>query len=1406
MSTIKSPLWQKVTSNALLAILLTQLSFPVYASVKTSVALEDIQSAITYSARYELMESVDEYLYRGALEKNELGVFDGFGHFFELLSSDRPELIPGYQPESEQGIELTSLPPRFGSPYVERGVIRQQMQQILNKSWLSKPGYSSYNEQTKKLYENAAAFAKQNNYQLGQRLTQAQISTLTIDIVWPEIREINGQSYLVPFLYLTPATIEEQQLLESTFVADSAEINTQTFVIDGGRVEFKHKALIDVEQDFINTRGHVSGQEFTIRTGRELQNLSGTITGDDVTLIANKLTNNTLVTRLDYGHGFSETFNQIGSISALGSLNLSSATDVVSHGGEFSSQGEMKIRANGNIILVPQARKDQRAESGQRWSDSESSLVNLQTNLSAVDTLSLIAGGQVFIQGAEIESQGLLQILAGHGITLKSAADLKSFDRKFEAESGGIFGTKESEAESGTEAKIVRTLLKAGQSMLLSTVHGNVLLEAVTVDNKGMSNIIAENGSIDFELAKLLESYSYSSSSEGTLAYRHKGHGYQREVAYYSEFVNSGGLFLDASTGIRIQVASGSKDLDQTLAELAQSPDLAWMQEIRNNPEYSDIDWESVELVMKEWDYDQSGLSPAAMAILAIAMAVAMGPGGLAIAGPGAGATITISNVALAAAVNAGFGALVVQTSSSLLANGFDVNQTMKHLASKQTLTSLATSMVTAGVLSGLDIPMFGGENGAQLSLSDVVDAAVGAGNELAAQAIMQVINSTVTTGISALANGHSLDEFGDAFVQSLAMSAVMRIGKELANDIGEAASTADGKTPDIDTATQYIAHAALGCGLGTAISGINGGNSDANRTGCASGAAGGVIGEYVAQTYLEDITELETDTKAVSEKLIEHIQSQGATDLSPEALKAELLSLQARGADISRLMAGVTVFAFGGNVDIAISTAGNAAENNALHLILVLLASEQSMVLLSSIMVAYTAKEFVMSVPETFEKGSKLYRMYTSGNKAEKEAAKQEMLALALQFGFETAVSITIGGVATAVTKQVLKEQASVDEIADYLAHRFSMQGDQVASDVFRQVSNNIKFKRDQYDFYQEKGGSENYDTWSTKFDEETYQALKTGKISLDDIRSDGLPDMGDYFRYVQKNGDTSISKERYVQQREKGFTIVGQGYWQRIDKRQANIPDDPKYHINKRDIDLGIDAQKDMADFIQREVKLPPNGEMFSVERAITLRKEKYDLAQRLKRKNFAQNRDQVLALDAEVRNLGNALGVARFEHNIRSEFVSVRPLAFEVPGRGEQGQLDGLYEVVDKFGVKKLISGESKASIGKPHYGTRQVGTNEQGNIIDAKQGSDEYHKAIWGNMQKKYDSAMESNKYDLDSSYRNQTEQLGETLDLLEDYKASGTGSYIEYRGAELIFNKDGSIKRTNNIKFEVSASL
>ncbi|ENM3861829.1 DUF637 domain-containing protein, partial [Vibrio cholerae] len=1012
----------------------------------------------------------------------------------------------------------------------------------------------------------------------------------------------------------------------------------------------------------------------------------------------------------------------------------------------------------------------------------------LQTNLSAIDTLKLIAGGQIHIEGAQLESQGLIELLAGYGITLKSAADLRSFEKRFQASSGGVFGTKESKAESKTEAEIVRTLLKAGQSMLLSTKQGDILLEAVTIDNKGISKIIAENGAIDFELSKLLESYSYENSYEGSLSFRHTGNGYQREVAYYSEFINNGGLILDAATGVKIQVAAGSQNLDQTLADLARAPELAWMQELRNNPEYSEVDWQSIELVLEQWDYDQSGLSPAAMAILAIAVSIAMGPGaGSALAGTGTSAVITVSSPALAAALNAGLTSIVVQASGSLLANGFDIQETLSQLSSKESLVSLATSMVTAGVLSGLDVPMFSGEDGTTLTLADMVQNA--AGSELATQAIMQVFQATVRTGINAIASGYDWDEFGSSLVQSLAISSINLLGKELAQQIGEAA-----RLNHIVTAQQYILHAALGCGLGVLTSATHGGNTDANRIGCASGAGGGVIGEYVGSKYREEIGLLEKDTKAFIEKMTKNFaEENGTSQLTPAAIQAEVSKLHARGVDIARLVAGLSVFAMRGNVDIAIDTAGNAAEHNALFLLAVLVTPESAALFMAAI-TAYTATQFVMSSVDAYHKGTELYRIYLYGTTEEKAQAKEEMIDLAISYTIETGATILIGGVAQKVTKEILRK-LSFDDVAAYLASQLRGNGNHDASEVFDQIAKNLKYKNDHFDTYKANGGKDDYDTWSKKYDNGRYDALKNNKLIPDnDV------DMSDYYRHKAKYPNTTITPERFIEQQNKGFTIGEKGSWKRIDTRPKNVPNEPSYHSKKSEVLLPISAEQDIAKFMQKEVTLPPDVTKKTVEQVITLR-QKAEAEVRELSSNPDLNRDALLNLKADIRKYGDVLGSAKLEHNLHNEFTSVKKLPFEVPGNGQQGQFDGIWLATDKNGVTKLISGEAKAGKNQVHYGHRQVGVDDSGDIIDAQQTSAQYYKAIWENMQKSFDTAKRSSKYESDLLYKKQTDELGQTLDLFKQYKQSGLSSSIEYRGSELIFNENGVIKKASNLKFE-----
>lgn len=434
------------------------------------------------------------------------------------------------------------------------------------------------------------------------------------------------------------------------------------------------------------------------------------------------------------------------------------------------------------------------------------------------------------------------------------------------------------------------------------------------------------------------------------------------------------------------------------------------------------------------------------------------------------------------------------------------------------------------------------------------------------------------------------------------------------------------------------------------------------------------------------------------------------------------------------------------------------------------------------------------MSSVDAYHKGTELYRIYLYGTTEEKAQAKEEMIDLAISYTIETGATILIGGVAQKVTKEILRK-LSFDDVAAYLASQLRGNGNHDASEVFDQIAKNLKYKNDHFDTYKANGGKDDYDTWSKKYDNGRYDALKNNKLIPDnDV------DMSDYYRHKAKYPNTTITPERFIEQQNKGFTIGEKGSWKRIDTRPKNVPNEPSYHSKKSEVLLPISAEQDIAKFMQKEVTLPPDVTKKTVEQVITLR-QKAEAEVRELSSNPDLNRDALLNLKADIRKYGDVLGSAKLEHNLHNEFTSVKKLPFEVPGNGQQGQFDGIWLATDKNGVTKLISGEAKAGKNQVHYGHRQVGVDDSGDIIDAQQTSAQYYKAIWENMQKSFDTAKRSSKYESDLLYKKQTDELGQTLDLFKQYKQSGLSSSIEYRGSELIFNENGVIKKASNLKFE-----
>jgi len=171
------------------------------------------------------------------------------------------------------------------------------------------------------------------------------------------------------------------------------------------------------------------------------------------------------------------------------------------------------------------------------------------------------------------------------------------------------------------------------------------------------------------------------------------------------------------------------------------------------------------------------------------------------------------------------------------------------------------------------------------------------------------IATSSISATVDSVINGTPLTE---NLKNGLVNAAVTVVGAEAASAIGEAA-----RLGDINTTTQLIAHAALGCAMGAA-------NGD-----CKAGAIGGATGEIIGGVYSAiTAAELNDDIQEIW----------NMHDLPESARELRIVEIQyewrARGVDVAKISAAIVAAVTGVNVDTAVTTSGNAAENNALFLI----------------------------------------------------------------------------------------------------------------------------------------------------------------------------------------------------------------------------------------------------------------------------------------------------------------------------------------------------------------------------------------------------------------------------------------------------------------------------------------
>jgi filamentous hemagglutinin len=272
-----------------------------------------------------------------------------------------------------------------------------------------------------------------------------------------------------------------------------------------------------------------------------------------------------------------------------------------------------------------------------------------------------------------------------------------------------------------------------------------------------------------------------------------------------------------------------------------------------------------------------------------------------------AGTTLTATQVAVHSAVAAGFNSLVSQASVQLVANQGDVGAVLKAMATEDTVRSLATVMLTAGLTQGLLNAAGVSSNPALLSEAESMAETM----DILSTALQRTaIQAGVSAGVNTAINGGDL---GQNLTNSLRTAAVTTLGAQVAGEIGLAY-----REGDLNYVSHKIAHAALGAAMGEALSG------DA-----AAGAIGAMVGEMTAEAIVKTF---------LHHQLANPEGLKNLTDEEARQLGADMDRLKATGVDLSKLSAGLAAALAGKDIDTAATTGGNAAEHNALIIVPIVL------------------------------------------------------------------------------------------------------------------------------------------------------------------------------------------------------------------------------------------------------------------------------------------------------------------------------------------------------------------------------------------------------------------------------------------------------------------------------------
>ncbi|MDY0418042.1 hemagglutinin repeat-containing protein [Enterobacter sp. 170198] len=310
----------------------------------------------------------------------------------------------------------------FDTRYVTNAILNQTGSRYIN-------GIGSDLDQMRYLMDSAAEQQKTLGLKFGVALTAAQVAALDHSLLWWEAATINGQTVMIPKVYLSPKDVTVHS--GSVISGNNVQLAGGNVINSGSTIAAQNGLTIDSSNSLSNLNAGLlsAGGGLNLSALGDINNIGSTISGKTVGLesVTGSVNNVTRVQQWNVDAGnvhFSGTdIGKTASITATDGLTMRAGQDINVTGANVSAGGSLAMAAGNDINITANEIATSEGRAGRNRATTETASVTHQgSTLSAGGDLTLQAGNDVNARAAAIAAEGDVGIQAGRDVNLLAEA------------------------------------------------------------------------------------------------------------------------------------------------------------------------------------------------------------------------------------------------------------------------------------------------------------------------------------------------------------------------------------------------------------------------------------------------------------------------------------------------------------------------------------------------------------------------------------------------------------------------------------------------------------------------------------------------------------------------------------------------------------------------------------------------------------------------------------------------------------------------------------------------------------------------------------------------------------------------------------------------------------------------